>query len=83
MVSDLSGVQQLVESCKKLLPSINLQSGQGGEYTASLPPDPAVFASLLENLSQRKQELQLRHIGVSLTSLERVFLRYAVHMVLF
>ncbi|MPC11279.1 ATP-binding cassette sub-family A member 17 [Portunus trituberculatus] len=75
VVSQSCDARKLMETCRKEMPSIKLLRGQGGEYTAILPQDTAKFAPLLESLSRQKQELQLRHIGLSLTSMEKVFLR--------
>ncbi|KAG0730575.1 ATP-binding cassette sub-family A member 3 [Chionoecetes opilio] len=75
VASEQSDAQQLGEACREHVPAIALRRGHAGEYTASLPSDTGRLAALLEALSRRKQELQLRHIGLSLTSMEKVFLR--------
>lgn len=76
MVSEMCNSQRLEEACKTLLPSLELHRSQGNEFTASLPSQAAKFVPLLEGLSSAKEELGLRHIGLSLTSMEKVFLRW-------
>lgn len=67
-------VDAMEAEVKRHMPSASLYTCHGGEVTFKLPPDTSSFASLLEALTHRKQELGVRHVGLSLTTMERVFL---------
>lgn len=57
------------------MPDAFLHTSQGGELTFKLPPTTSLFAPLLEDLTTRKEELGVKHVGLSLTTMERVFIR--------
>lgn len=75
MVSNDSSVTQIQKKVQEHLPQSVLRSAQGGEMTFKLPPSTTHFASLLETLTKQKAQLGIRHVGLSLTSMEQVFLR--------
>ncbi|XP_071529902.1 phospholipid-transporting ATPase ABCA3-like [Panulirus ornatus] len=75
MDEDEANVNTLKELVNTHLPSALLRSAQSGEVTFKLPPTLAQFAVLLDALTKRKNELGIRHLGLSLTSMEQVFLR--------
>ncbi|KAG7161493.1 ATP-binding cassette sub-family A member 3-like 3 [Homarus americanus] len=75
MVSEATNMKEMKQEVTKHLPLATLRSAQGGEVTFKLPPNTAQFAPLLDALSRRKEELDIRHLGLSLTSMEQVFLR--------
>ncbi|XP_050726962.1 phospholipid-transporting ATPase ABCA3-like [Eriocheir sinensis] len=67
-------VDQVNNEVKKHMPEAVLTSSQRGEMTFKLPPDTSLFAPLVDSLSHRKEELGLKHFGLSLTTMEQVFL---------
>ncbi|KAK7083180.1 ATP-binding cassette sub- A member 3 [Halocaridina rubra] len=75
MVSEGSNINKLSEIVTEYLPSSVLRTAQGGEIAFKLPPTTAHFAPLLDVLTDRKYELGIKHLGLSLTSMEQVFLR--------
>ncbi|KAK4327949.1 hypothetical protein Pmani_001610 [Petrolisthes manimaculis] len=75
MVSNNSSVTQIQKRVQEHLPQSVLRSAQGGEVTFKLPPTTAQFAPLLDTLTKQKDQLGIRHVGLSLTSMEQVFLR--------
>ena len=75
MVSEDSDISELTRIVCQFLPEAVLKSSQGGEMAFKLPPKTASFAPLLDELTTRKIELGVRHLGLSLTSMEQVFLR--------
>lgn len=75
IVSEQCDPESLAKACRKLLPSVVLHRSQVDEFTAYLPPQTDKFVALLEGLSTNKEELGLLHIGLSFTSMEKVFLR--------
>ncbi|XP_063592166.1 phospholipid-transporting ATPase ABCA3-like [Penaeus indicus] len=75
MVSEDSNVKDIKTEVIKHLPEATLRSSQGGEVTFKLPPVTASFAPLLDSLTEQKEKLGIRHLGLSLTSMEQVFLR--------
>lgn len=75
MVSEDSSIKDIQTEVMKHLPEAALRSSQGGEVTFKLPPMTASFAPLLDSLTEQKEKMGIRHLGLSLTSMEQVFLR--------
>lgn len=73
-------VDRVKDEVKTHMPSAVLHSIQGGEVTFKLPPYTSLFAPLVDSLSFRKKELGIRHFGLSLTTMEKVFLGYVLHL---
>jgi len=62
----------------KHIPQAVLLSSAGGELAFQLPlSNKGAFAPLFQELEERKEELQIGGYGVSMTTLEEVFLRLA------
>jgi ATP-binding cassette subfamily A (ABC1) protein 3 len=62
----------------KYIPQAILLSSAGGELAFQLPlSNKGAFAQLFQELEQKKQELHIGGYGVSMTTLEEVFLRLA------
>lgn len=78
MVSEDSSIKDIQTEVMKHLPEAALRSSQGGEVTFKLPPMTASFAPLLDSLTEQKEKMGIRHLGLSLTSMEQVFLRYVL-----
>lgn len=76
IVTEDCDVDQINDEVKKHLPEAVFTFSQGGEVTFKLPPDTSLFAPLVDSLSRRKEELKLKHFGLSLTTMEQVFLGY-------
>ncbi|XP_063859615.1 phospholipid-transporting ATPase ABCA3-like isoform X2 [Scylla paramamosain] len=74
IMTENCNVDSLKEEVNKHMPSAVLQSIQGGEINFKLSPDTSLFAPLVNSLSSRKEELGIRHFGLSLTTMEKVFL---------
>lgn len=71
-------LSRVSDEVKRHMPEAVLTSSQGGEVTFKLPPDTSLFAPLVNSLTHRKEELGLRHFGLSLTTMEQVFLGYVL-----
>jgi hypothetical protein len=68
----------LVSYVKTHIPSAEVVSSAGTEISLTLPLEAsAQFATLFAGLEDRKEELAVEEYGVSVTSLEEVFLRLA------
>ncbi|KAG0724247.1 ATP-binding cassette sub-family A member 17 [Chionoecetes opilio] len=74
IMTEDSSVDSITAEVKKHMPTAALHSVVGGEVTFKLPPDTSLFAPLVDSLSARKEELGVRHFGLSLTTMEQVFL---------
>ncbi|XP_047471049.1 phospholipid-transporting ATPase ABCA1-like [Penaeus chinensis] len=75
MVNNETVVEAIKRKVEEHLPSATLANVHSGELTFKLPPDTEKFAGMLDALSAQKETLGLRHISLSLTNMERVFLR--------
>lgn len=75
MVNNETVVEAIKRKVEEHLPSATLANIHSGELTFKLPPDTEKFAAMLDALSAQKETLGLRHISLSLTNMERVFLR--------
>ncbi|XP_045131522.1 phospholipid-transporting ATPase ABCA3-like [Portunus trituberculatus] len=73
-------VDKLKEEVNRHMPSAVLLSIQGGEVAFKLSPDTSLFAPLVNSLSSRKEDLGIRHFGLSLTTMEKVFLSVSTVM---
>lgn len=69
-------VYQVTELLQKHLPDIQFHSNVGSELTYLLAENQAtVFQSMLEDLEEKSISLGIRSYGVSLTTLEEVFMK--------
>lgn len=75
LTSENSRGGEIGTAIKSFLPEAALRSAVRGEITFQLPPKTEVFTSLLDDLTSRKKELGIQHLGLSLTTMEQVFLR--------
>lgn len=75
MVNNETVVEAIKGKVEEHLPSATLANVHSGELTFKLPPDTEKFAAMLDTLSTHKETLGIRHISLSLTNMERVFLR--------
>ena len=72
--SDDAGVLELV---KKIIPQAEIKSNASSELIISLPvKDRKVFGELFAGLEQNKVEMNIENFGLSITTMEDVFLRY-------
>lgn len=78
MVNDETTVEAIKRKVEEYLPSATLANAHSGELTFKLPPDTDKFAAMLDALSSHKETLGIGHISLSLTNMERVFLRLVV-----
>ena len=63
---------------QKSCPEAELKSNAGSEASYLLPSATAqVFPSVLETLEEKKAQLGIRSFGISATTLEEVFVRFA------
>lgn len=74
ILTEHGSVDRIKDEIKTHMPTAVLHSIQGGEVTFKLPPDTSLFAPLVDSLAARKEELGIRHFGLSLTTMEKVFL---------
>nr|XP_045609701.1 phospholipid-transporting ATPase ABCA3-like isoform X2 [Procambarus clarkii] len=75
MLSEGSKLGEIRREVSQHLPEAALRSAQRGEVTFKLPPTTSLFAPLLDALASRKEDLGVQHLGLTLTSMEQVFLR--------
>lgn len=69
-------VQRIVEFVRSFVPVATIASSAGTELSLRLPRDAVpVFASLLEALETRNNELGIASFGIETTTLEEVFMR--------
>lgn len=68
----------------KFIPKAKLKSINGSDLTYLLPnEDKGEFHELLLNLENNRDSLGISNISISITTLEDVFLRYAIKFMLF
>ena len=68
----ISKISDIVTS---YIPGSQLVSALGGELIYKLSDETSKYANMLDNLSLKKEELGIMHIGLTLTTLEQVFLK--------
>ncbi|KAK7079200.1 ATP-binding cassette sub- A member 3 [Halocaridina rubra] len=68
-------IDDLIKQVEFHLPDATLQSCNRGEITFNLPSTTSKFPSLLDDLNHQKDNLGIRHMSLSLTTMERVFLK--------
>lgn len=64
----------VTSTVQSIMPNAKLTSTTNEELIYSLPNNTARFPDLLSNLTEKKQFLNINHLGLSLTSMEQVFL---------
>ena len=70
---NLDRTKALVNEC---IPSSDVKSSASGELIFSLPAaESASFGNLFESLEKRKADLDIGNFGLSITTMEDVFLR--------
>jgi ATP-binding cassette subfamily A (ABC1) protein 3 len=74
--TDTDCTNQLIALVKSMIPNARLNSNINSEISFILPSqDSARFAQLFERLEKEKENLSILNIGISITTLEDVFLR--------
>ena len=72
--NDEAKVSKLI---KKIIPLAEVKSNGSGEMIFSLPAqDRKVFGKLFEALEKNKIKMDIGNFGLSITTMEDVFLRY-------
>ena len=70
---DVEKTTDLVKNC---IPTSSIKSNASGELIFSLPAaESTSFGTLFESLEKRKTELNIGNFGLSITTMEDVFLR--------
>ena len=65
------------ELVKRIIPLAEVKSNASGELIFSLPSkDRKVFGELFEALEKSRIEMDIGNFGLSITTMEDVFLRY-------
>ena len=73
---DVSKTTSLVKEC---IPGSEVKIDAGGELIFSLPTaDSPSFGNLFETLESRRTELDIGNFGLSITTMEDVFLRCCI-----
>ncbi|XP_068232553.1 LOW QUALITY PROTEIN: phospholipid-transporting ATPase ABCA3-like [Palaemon carinicauda] len=75
LTSETSNAAEIGSVIQSFVSEAVLRSAARGEIVFQLPPKTEVFPALLESLTSRKEELGILHVGLSLTTMEQVFLR--------
>lgn len=72
-----SDEEKISELVKKIIPVAEVKSNASGELIFSLPAaDSKSFGDLFESLERNKVEFDIGNFGLSITTMEDVFLRY-------
>ena len=72
-----SDEERTSELVKKIIPVAEVKSNASGELIFALPAaDSKSFGELFEALERNKAELDIGNFGLSITTMEDVFLRY-------
>ena len=72
-----SDEDQVSELVKKIIPAAEVKSNASGELIFSLPTaESKSFGDLFEALEQKKLDLDIGNFGLSITTMEDVFLKY-------
>ena len=72
-----SDEEKISELVKKIIPVAEVKSNASGELIFSLPAaDSKSFGDLFESLEQSKAEFDIGNFGLSITTMEDVFLRF-------
>ena len=69
-------IQAVTSEIQSVLPDSALTPGNREELIYNIPSDTSKFAELLEHLHRRKEYLKIDYVGLSITTMEQVFLRY-------
>ena len=73
---DLSITHKIIKLVQKVVPESKLTSNLNSEMTFTLPTnESAKFPYLFNKIDKRKEELKILNIGISVTTVEEVFLR--------
>ncbi|KAK4327951.1 hypothetical protein Pmani_001612 [Petrolisthes manimaculis] len=75
IVKEGCDLNSITQNVTQHMPLAELKSQRGGEVSYKLPPTTSHFASLLTSLTTHKEEFGISHVGLSLTTMEQVFLR--------
>jgi ATP-binding cassette subfamily A (ABC1) protein 3 len=68
--------QALVEALRQYVPNLDVMANSGGEVSVRLPMDAVPrFPALLSFLEENSQRLGIRGHGISVTTLEEIFLK--------
>lgn len=71
-------LHQITELLQKYIPDVQMQSNVGSELTYLLAQDQAeAFQDMLQDLEKNSLKLGVQSYGISLTTLEEVFLKYS------
>ena len=77
---DVEMTKDLVKGC---IPTSDVKSNASGELIFSLPAsDSKHFGALFESLEKKKVHLDIGNFGLSITTMEDVFLRYRLFRIL-
>ncbi|CAL4102208.1 unnamed protein product, partial [Meganyctiphanes norvegica] len=74
-INENSNVETISAAVTEHLPESRMTSSMGGEIIYRLPSDTSCFGTLLDSLTQQKENLGIKHVSLSLTSMEQVFLK--------
>ena len=68
---------KVLELIRKVIPLAEVKSNASGEMIFFLPPkDRKMFGELFEALEKNKTTMDIENFGLSITTMEDVFLRY-------
>ena len=68
---------QISDVVKKIIPAAEVKSNASGELIFSLPAaESKSFGDLFEALERKKVDLDIGNFGLSITTMEDVFLKY-------
>jgi len=74
--NDLKITHKIIKLVQKIVPNSKLSSNLNSEIMFTLPAeDSNKFPSLFSKIDKKKDELKILNVGISITTIEEVFLR--------
>ena len=81
LINEDCDVARITNTIQPLIPNAKVKSKMGSLLCYMLPSDQCdSFPQLFDVLERKKQQLCISSIGVSITTLEEVFLRFVVYL---
>ena len=78
---DAYKAQKIISLVENAVPNSKLNSNISSEISFVLPSEQASkFPALFEKLESKSQKLDIINIGISITTVEEVFLRFVLHL---
>ena len=77
--NDIKITHKIIKLVQKIIPNSKLSSNLNSEIMFTLPAeDSNKFPNLFSKIDKKKDELKILNVGISITTIEEVFLRLVI-----